>query len=494
MGLAASQARLLVLTARKSDLEFRAQNITNRKLLLSAQTEQIAMDYSRALSNKQMRFIFDYDSNQMDDINEIFSIDSVYTNNSAFVGSYRVRLADGRIAVSSADQLPFALKRDNNGNYYAQTESTEALYGKLSEAEKVSYLSEAIGTLAKQYDEEKLSDEAKKAFKLEEKVTSEGNPVTSRYDYYNALMTNIFGETSPVKADKTTAETFTENMAKSLTNEQKADIKSILEIMQEKDLIADNVKIEAVGTDKQYTDAVNAINNVLVKNGKKDWLAENVDSNAGYQESATTVTNTTTKMVYLKEIANNYNDAADKSASKDEYKAMAEYLRNNQTEAYNLILQGSSFGSYIVSTATSGVTVTGVEGEGASQSVSLVDDKGNEYIILPALNNTEFFQNALREGSLILEKFQKSDHGQVGSWDTVTIGANPIIQDKLNTADDAKAQAEYDTKTAIINTQDKQLDIELRQIETQQKACDNEYESVKKLLDKNIDRSFKIFT
>lgn len=493
MGLAASQARLLVLTARKSDLEFRAQNITNRKLLLSTQTEQLAMNYTRALSNRQLRFVFDYNSNDLQDINESFSINSIYAQNSAFIGKFRVRLADGRIAVSSADQLPFALKRDNNGNYYAQTESTEALYGKLSEAEKVSYLSEAIGTLAKQYDEGKLSDEAKEAFKLDDKVTSEGNPVASRYDYYNALMTNIFGETSPVKADKTTPEAFTEAMAKNLTDEQKADIKSILEIMQEKDLISDDVKIEAVGTDAQYKAAVDAINGVLVSNGKKDWLAEDVDTKAGYKESATTATDTKTKMEYLKEIASNYNDAADKSASKDEYKAMAEYLRNNPKEAYNLILEGSSFGSYVASTATSGVTVTGVEGEGASQSVSLVDDKGNEYIILPALNNTEFFQNSIREGSLLIEKLS-ADYGKEAKWESYNWASSSIIQDRLNTEDDAMAEAEYETQTAILQSQDKMLDVELRQIETQQKACDNEYESVKKILDKNIERSFKVFS
>lgn len=35
MGLAASQARLLLLTARKSDLEYRAQQITNTEMVLT---------------------------------------------------------------------------------------------------------------------------------------------------------------------------------------------------------------------------------------------------------------------------------------------------------------------------------------------------------------------------------------------------------------------------------------------------------------------------
>ena len=52
MGLAASQARLLLLTARKSDLELRAQQITNTEMILAMQTERIATEYSNKLSNK----------------------------------------------------------------------------------------------------------------------------------------------------------------------------------------------------------------------------------------------------------------------------------------------------------------------------------------------------------------------------------------------------------------------------------------------------------
>ena len=56
MGLAASQARLLLLTARKSDLEFRAQQITNSEMILAMQTEQIAREYSIKISNQALFF------------------------------------------------------------------------------------------------------------------------------------------------------------------------------------------------------------------------------------------------------------------------------------------------------------------------------------------------------------------------------------------------------------------------------------------------------
>ena len=56
MGFAASQARLLLLTARKSDLEFRAQQITNAEMILAMQTEEVAREYSNKLSNQTVKF------------------------------------------------------------------------------------------------------------------------------------------------------------------------------------------------------------------------------------------------------------------------------------------------------------------------------------------------------------------------------------------------------------------------------------------------------
>lgn len=59
MGLCASQARLLMLTARKSDLQFRMMQITNAKQMLAMQEEEIALKYSDALNNRQYTTMID---------------------------------------------------------------------------------------------------------------------------------------------------------------------------------------------------------------------------------------------------------------------------------------------------------------------------------------------------------------------------------------------------------------------------------------------------
>jgi len=49
MGLAASQGRLLMLTARKSDIEFKIQTINQRRTTLAQQSSQLIRQYAAAM-------------------------------------------------------------------------------------------------------------------------------------------------------------------------------------------------------------------------------------------------------------------------------------------------------------------------------------------------------------------------------------------------------------------------------------------------------------
>lgn len=56
MGLAASQARLLTITARLSDNELRSQTINNAKMRLATQSSQASENYINALNNATLKF------------------------------------------------------------------------------------------------------------------------------------------------------------------------------------------------------------------------------------------------------------------------------------------------------------------------------------------------------------------------------------------------------------------------------------------------------
>lgn len=105
--------------------------------------------------------------------------------------------------------------------------------------------------------------------------------------------------------------------------------------------------------------------------------------------------------------------------------------------------------------------------------------------------NADVFQNALKNGGLYLEKLNTTtDQYESKSWQSLD-----VIQDKMDTSDSsvAIAQSQYEAKSLTIQNQDKMLDLELKQIETQHKAIETEYDSVKKVIDKNIEVSYKIF-
>lgn len=132
-----------------------------------------------------------------------------------------------------------------------------------------------------------------------------------------------------------------------------------------------------------------------------------------------------------------------------------------------------------------------------------------EYVVDPALragstdefgesSGPNYLQDCLRNGSYLLEKWSmvKNDAGQETgkvrksgvSWDSA-VG----ISDRYYTEDDDAAKAKYDRLQNEIQRQDKKLELELDNIETQRSAITTEEESVQKVMDDNIEGTFKTF-
>ncbi len=77
MGIAANQARLLALTARKCDLETQMQIILNNKLNIAKETSKIADDYNKATSNRRL-FIFQPSINVQTSVYQDLSAKNLY--------------------------------------------------------------------------------------------------------------------------------------------------------------------------------------------------------------------------------------------------------------------------------------------------------------------------------------------------------------------------------------------------------------------------------
>ncbi|MDD3236957.1 MAG: hypothetical protein PHV37_02530 [Candidatus Gastranaerophilales bacterium] len=264
MGLASSQARLLLLTARKSDLEYRAQTISQRKIVLSMQAEQLATDYTQKISNKQMMYVFDVNGNENETLTEVLSYNGLTAIGKSGLGaSYIVTDNQGRMVVPDANSLPAG-----------------------------------------------------------------------------------FSSVSVAQAD---------------------------------------------GSTKSYA-----------------YPTKTVKNSDGTESTV-----------------------ADTSRAEDRYE------------------------------------------------INVCSDISNPYV----------FQNALRGGGLYLNQY----NNKTDSYDSFSWQGSDVIQDNLYTADDNLAETQYEAATLKLQTQDKMLDLELKQVETQHKAIETEVDSVKKVIDKNIETTYKIF-
>ena len=68
-----------------------------------------------------------------------------------------------------------------------------------------------------------------------------------------------------------------------------------------------------------------------------------------------------------------------------------------------------------------------------------------------------------------------------------------VFRESYDDSDDAEAKAKYDLEMAKIQRKDKRLELTLDQIETEHKAAETELESVQKVINNNIEKSFNAF-
>ena len=104
MGMSASQARLLSITARLTNNEFRAQTITNSKLRLASESEVASAKYMDALNSKQLMFM-SYDDNG--DANKVALTPAVLYEYSPLKNQYALRNPSGKVLVSNQDAKNF---------------------------------------------------------------------------------------------------------------------------------------------------------------------------------------------------------------------------------------------------------------------------------------------------------------------------------------------------------------------------------------------------
>lgn len=130
MGMAASQARLLMLTARLHDVEFEAQSIQSAKLQLATQQDAVYEDYQRALDAASLTLTTIDSSGAHSDVianyNNLFSVNAAH---SATGNNYALIDSRGRLVVSADLEEGYYEFLDSNYTQNANAFALFMLYG-----------------------------------------------------------------------------------------------------------------------------------------------------------------------------------------------------------------------------------------------------------------------------------------------------------------------------------------------------------------------------
>ena len=110
-----------------------------------------------------------------------------------------------------------------------------------------------------------------------------------------------------------------------------------------------------------------------------------------------------------------------------------------------------------------------------------------DYAVEPYCGQADYFENNLKTGNWVIQKDTRD------GWVDQTIDGSEFIYQGVDSGDYAIANADYDAKVESLERKDKQFDMRIQQLSTEQKAIENEMDSVKKVIDKNIEETFKTF-
>ena len=109
--------------------------------------------------------------------------------------------------------------------------------------------------------------------------------------------------------------------------------------------------------------------------------------------------------------------------------------------------------------------------------------------------DSSYLENQLRTGDWTLQKLDPTVVNEFGEAQYVQVNYSSVvsIEDVLDTSDDAAVINEYETQMDYYEKKDKQLELQLQRLETSHNALQTEIDSVKKVIDKNVEKSFKTF-
>ena len=410
MGMSASQARLLTITARIHDVEFQAQSIQNAKIQLANQSDRVYDEYVNALDATTLT---------------LNAIDPISGNTSTVTACFRNLCSRSRALAANGET--YAL-RDKRGRLIVEEDIMEAWEEFNLGGQSLSNGPHAFAMFMLGYDEN--------IFSLEEMYSESGTSdnVTSIREAEQAVYAAEYGEDEDLEA---------------LHNDV---METLLEIYPNAGSIYDTGDLELDGNSEQvkaYKDALNAYKDKL--------YSKHAGTIYGLSTGELDMNKYNTSKVDVSELYN---------AEKDFNTAMYNYFVSiyRQIEACGGCVSIEDY--------------NGPEGDASTNSDWLKSMIESGEI---SLNVAEY---NTKTGKFTLEASSPSSESVVSYTETSQIDSTAV----------AKAEAKYEHAMRQIDKKDKEYDLDLAELDTERQALTKEYESVKTVIDENIERTFGIFS
>ena len=408
MGMSASQGRMLLLTVRKSDLEFQAQQISQKRLILSQQLEKISQDYENATSNRQMKISL-YGQG---DAAKYGAVSKNLTYATLMSGTW-ANLNYEQAGVVPPEYAETTSEYRSNNNYRLVSVDGAIVVADKSEIPNTTVVK----------NEQKLGSS--------EKVYSSADK-----------------ENYPAK----------DNEGKRAKNLSFEDL-----------MVNPKGEFSSIGKPKYGTLGGKTVIQVPFKEKDSD----------------------TEKFMYFTvdnyKIGNYDSEASGDQAFIEKEEPKFSYTKTSKKD--NSGVETTTVGYEFTQTTETVESINGfklTEGHDGRYELEYKDKDGNEkritYIVDPALktgitdafgnaDGPNYLQDCIRNGKYLLQQgSQATDDQNKLNWKNLSWDSTSNINDEYYTADDNAAKARYDRLQAQIQNQDKKLELELDNIETQRSA------------------------
>lgn len=395
MGMAASQARLLTLTSRLHDVEYKAQNIEIQKIALATQKDELYQNYCDALDAKKIQVAFNNGDGSRNFVDATFA--TMCTYNEDRFKQYSLKDANtGKVIV---DSNTFEMYKDFNTDKYAFAYAMigmDADFGWPVDNDDGRYtmgMEIGIGVSGEDYGDGQSAN-----------------------GLFNLFMTDVERKVFDNHSTEDKLKKAYDNLTETCNSESANDVEKREALENFRDVLYDNY-------------------------GSEIYKYMRLNKNE--------VTNTDPESANAE-----FNDEYPEEFPKGEFNYYVHLFEE-------------------------------IQAAGGCQEIDPQYEAGSE--------GNEWLNNMVNSGRVIIDVYNEDKKEWSETSVATSTNAN-YLQEVQDEADMKKAEAEYEHELDIINRKDTKFDQDLSKLETERTSITTEVDSIKKVRDDNIERTFGIFS